>query len=78
MPPRFIPSITITPLRRHCTNTSTLRIQLIACYLLRRHKSSMVARREIRRFAPLDPDLRNEHNAPAVQGIIFDVDGTLW
>jgi hypothetical protein len=32
----------------------------------------------MRRFAPLNPELPNEHNAPKLQGIIFDVDGTLW
>ncbi|ETN45364.1 uncharacterized protein HMPREF1541_09195 [Cyphellophora europaea CBS 101466] len=30
-----------------------------------------------RRFAPLDPDKENMHNAPKLRGIVFDVDGTL-
>ena len=31
-----------------------------------------------RRFAPLDLNADNKHDAPKLKGIIFDVDGTLW
>jgi hypothetical protein len=31
-----------------------------------------------RRFAPLNPDIKNEADAPTLKGIVFDVDGTLW
>ena len=31
-----------------------------------------------RRFAPLDPALGHESDAPRLKGIVFDVDGTLW
>ena len=31
-----------------------------------------------RRFAPLNPDVPNEDDAPRLKGIVFDVDGTLW
>lgn len=31
-----------------------------------------------RRFAPLNPERKNESDAPALEGIVFDVDGTLW
>lgn len=35
-------------------------------------------RRPRKRFAPLDPEKRNEAGAPPLKGIVFDVDGTLW
>jgi hypothetical protein len=35
-------------------------------------------RRPPKRFAPLDPTIPNETNAPPLKGIVFDVDGTLW
>lgn len=31
-----------------------------------------------RRFAPLNPQLAAVSDAPRLQGIVFDVDGTLW
>lgn len=31
-----------------------------------------------RRFAPLNPQLAAGSDAPRLQGIVFDVDGTLW
>jgi len=31
-----------------------------------------------RRFAPLDKNRSNDHDAPQLKGIVFDVDGTLW
>lgn len=34
--------------------------------------------RHVRRFAPLGEGTQNEHDAPKLQGIVFDVDGTLW
>lgn len=36
------------------------------------------ARRQPKRFAPLDPQRSNEAGAPPLKGIVFDVDGTLW
>ena len=35
-------------------------------------------RKTPKRFAPLHPETRNEHAAPPLKGIVFDVDGTLW
>ena len=37
-----------------------------------------MGRRAPRRFAPLDPEKQNQHGAPLLKGIVFDVDGTLW
>lgn len=31
-----------------------------------------------RTFAPLNPDVDNARGARKLQGIVFDVDGTLW
>jgi len=31
-----------------------------------------------RRFAPLNPELAAQSKAPRLEGIVFDVDGTLW
>jgi len=31
-----------------------------------------------RQFAPLRGDAGNSANAPRLQGVVFDVDGTLW
>ena len=31
-----------------------------------------------KRFAPLDPAKRSDTGTPALKGIVFDVDGTLW
>ena len=35
-------------------------------------------RRPAKRFAPLDPQKGNDSAAPQLNGIVFDVDGTLW
>lgn len=32
----------------------------------------------IKRFAPLNPDIKADSNASTIEGIVFDVDGTLW
>lgn len=39
---------------------------------------SMSKHKILRRFAPLKPGAKNDHDAPKLKGIIFDVDGTLW
>lgn len=46
------------------------------------HRSSLIipmGKRAPKRFAPLDAArTQNQHGAPLLKGIIFDVDGTLW
>lgn len=37
----------------------------------------MAGRQNPRRFAPLDPSLTNDENAPKLKGVVFDLDGTL-
>ena len=37
-----------------------------------------VAMRRLRCFAPLDPDAKPDGKTPKLDGIVFDVDGTLW
>jgi hypothetical protein len=34
--------------------------------------------RKLKRFAPLNPDIKHGRDLPRLKGIIFDVDGTLW
>ncbi len=44
---------------------------------IRRAFAAMTAR-SARRFAPLNPEKGKDSDAPVLQGIVFDVDGTLW
>lgn len=37
-----------------------------------------MVRKTPRRFAPLRPDAHENSPHPRLQGIVFDVDGTLW
>ena len=48
---------------------------------IRVHAMTMATTQEMKhtkRFAPLDPAKRSGSGAPALKGIVFDVDGTLW